>query len=138
MSALDLLPWVCFLALIGALLAVDLGLLHRGPHAMGLREALLRSAAYISLGLAFNVLVYFLYSHNWFGVGLHVGHPLDGGTAALQFFTGFLLEYSLSLDNVFVIAIIFNYFRIPLEYQHRVLFWGVLGALIMRGIMIAL
>src|SRR5690606_27581091 len=138
MSALDLVPWVFFLALIGGLLALDLGLLRREAHAIGFREALLRCAAYVSLGLAFNVLVYFLYENHWFGVGLHVGHPLDGGTAALQFFTGFLLEYSLSLDNVFVIAIIFNYFRVPLAYQHRVLFWGVLGALIMRGIMIAL
>jgi len=138
MSPLDLLPWVFFLALIGGLLALDLGLLRREAHAMGFREALTRSAIYISLGLAFNVLVFFLYENHWFGVGEHVGHPLDGSTAALQFFTGFLLEYSLSLDNVFVIAIIFNYFRIPLAYQHRVLFWGVLGALIMRGIMIAL
>jgi tellurite resistance protein TerC len=138
MSPLDLLPWVCFLALIGGLLAFDLGVLKREARAMSFGEALTRSAIYISLGLAFNVLVYFLYENNWFGVGLHVGHPLDGGTAALQFFTGFLLEYSLSLDNVFIIAIIFSYFRIPLAYQHRVLFWGVLGALIMRGIMIAL
>jgi len=138
MSPLDLLPWACFLALVGVLLALDLGLLRREAHAMGLAEALTRSAIYISLGLAFNVLVYFLYEHHWFGVGHHVGHPLDGGTAALQFFTGFLLEYSLSLDNVFVIAIIFAYFRIPLAYQHRVLFWGVLGALVMRGVMIAL
>jgi tellurite resistance protein TerC len=138
MSLLDLLPWVCFLALIGVLLALDLGLLRREARAMRLGEALGRSAAYISLGLAFNVLVYFLYENHWFGIGLEVGHPLGGSTAALQFFTGFLLEYSLSLDNVFVIAIIFNYFRVPLAYQHRVLFWGVLGALIMRGIMIAL
>jgi tellurite resistance protein TerC len=69
---------------------------------------------------------------------VNVGHPLDGGTAALQFFTGFLLEYSLSLDNVFVIALIFSFFRVPLAYQHRVLFWGVLGALVMRGVMIGL
>jgi tellurite resistance protein TerC len=138
MSLWDVLPWACFLALIGVLLALDLGVLGGKPHAMRLREALARSAFYISLGLAFNLLVYFLYERNWFGVGLHVGHPLDGSAAALQFFTGFLLEYSLSLDNVFVIAIIFNYFRIPLAYQHRVLFWGVVGALIMRGIMIAL
>jgi tellurite resistance protein TerC len=137
-SPLDLLPWLFFLALIGVVLAFDLGVLKRGPHTIGFKEALARSGIYISLGLAFNLLVYFLYENNWFGVGQHVGHPLDGGTAALQFFTGFLLEYSLSLDNVFVIAIIFNYFRVPLEYQHRVLFWGVLGALIMRGIMIAL
>ncbi|MEB2343535.1 MAG: TerC/Alx family metal homeostasis membrane protein [Deltaproteobacteria bacterium] len=138
MSPLDLVPWLFFLALIGVVLAFDLGVFKREAHAITFGEALTRSVIYISLGLAFNLLVYFLYEHNLFGVGHHVGHPLDGGTAALQFFTGFLLEYSLSLDNVFVIAIIFNYFQIPLAYQHRVLFWGVLGALIMRGIMIAL
>lgn len=124
MSPLDLVPWLFFLALIGVVLAFDLGVFKREAHAITFGEALTRSVIYISLGLAFNLLVYFLYEHNLFGVGHHVGHPLDGGTAALQFFTGFLLEYSLSLDNVFVIAIIFNYFQIPLAYQHRVLFWG--------------
>jgi tellurite resistance protein TerC len=79
-----------------------------------------------------------MYERNWFGVGVSVGHPLDGHTAALQFLTGYLLEQSLSLDNVFVIALIFSYFRVPLQYQHRVLFWGILGALLMRGAMIGL
>jgi tellurite resistance protein TerC len=134
----DVLPWTFFIALVAALLALDLGVFHRRPHVIRLPEALAWSAFYISLGLAFNVLVYFLYARHWFGVGIHVGHPLDGRTAALQFFTGFLLEYSLSLDNVFVIALIFSHFRVPLAYQHRVLFWGVLGALVMRGLMIGL
>ena len=135
---LDALPWVTFLAFVLVLLALDLGVFRRQVHAIRLGEALAWSAFYVSLGLAFNVLVYFLYEQHWFGVGERVGHPLDGGTAALQFFTGFLLEYSLSLDNVFVIALIFSYFRVPLAYQHRVLFWGVLGALVMRGVMIGL
>jgi tellurite resistance protein TerC len=138
MTALDVLPWAFFLVLIFALLALDLGVFSRKAHAIRFREALARSGFYVFLGLAFNVLVYFLYERNWFGVGIHVGHPLDGGTAALQFFTGFLLEYSLSLDNVFVIALIFSFWRVPAAYQHRVLFWGVLGALVMRGVMIAL
>jgi tellurite resistance protein TerC len=135
---LDALPWVAFLGFVLVLLALDLGVFRRQVHAIRLREALAWSTFYVSLGLAFNVLVYFLYENHWFGIGEHVGHPLDGNTAALQFFTGFLLEYSLALDNVFVIALIFSYFRVPLAYQHRVLFWGVLGALVMRGVMIAL
>jgi len=92
----------------------------------------------VTLALAFNVLVFFLYERSWLGVGVTVGQPLDGRTAALQFLTGYLLEQSLSLDNVFIIALIFSYFRVPLAYQHRVLFWGILGALVMRGAMIGL
>jgi tellurite resistance protein TerC len=132
------LPWVVFVLLVLALLALDLGVFRRDSHAVRVREALGWTAFYVSLGLAFNVLVYFLYEHHLWGVGTHFGHALDGKSAALQFFAGYLLEYSLSLDNVFVIALIFAHFRIPLAYQHRVLFWGVLGALLLRGVMIGL
>ena len=132
------LPWVVFVLLVFALLALDLGVLRRDSRAVRVREALAWTAFYVSLGLAFNVLVYFLYEHHLWGVGTHFGHALDGRSAALQFFAGYLLEYSLSLDNVFVIALIFAHFRIPLAYQHRVLFWGVLGALLLRGVMIGL
>jgi tellurite resistance protein TerC len=129
--------WTGFILLILALLALDLGVFHRRVHAIGMGEALAWSAFWIILALAFNVAVFFLYEHNWMGVG-HAGVvDLDGRTAALQFFTGYLVEKSLSLDNIFVIALIFAYFQIPLAYQHRVLFWGILGALILRGIMIA-
>ncbi|HTY17987.1 MAG TPA: TerC/Alx family metal homeostasis membrane protein [Myxococcota bacterium] len=132
------LPWVVFVLLVCALLALDLGVFRRDARAVRMGEALGWTAFYVTLGLTFNVLVYFLYEHHLWGVGTHFGHALDGRSAALQFFTGYLLEYSLSLDNVFVIALIFAHFRIPLAYQHRVLFWGVLGALLLRGVMIGL
>lgn len=128
--------WIGFLALIFALLALDLGLLNRKPHVIGAREALLWSAFWISLALSFNVLVYYIYKNHLFGIGADFGHVLTGEQAALQFFTGFIIEKSLSLDNIFVIALIFSFFNVKLKYQHRVLFWGILGALVMRGIMI--
>jgi tellurite resistance protein TerC len=87
------------------------------------------------VALAFNVFVYFAYEHHWFGLDLPGDEP-DGRTAAVLFLTGYVVEKSLGLDNVFVIAMIFTYFRIPSLYQHRVLFWGVVGALAMRAVMI--
>ncbi len=135
---LDIAVWAGFLAFVLGLLALDLGVFHRENRAIRTGEALAWAGFYVSLALAFNVLVFFLYDRNWLGVGVGVGHPLDGHTAALQFLTGYLLEQSLSLDNVFIIALIFSYFRVPLAYQHRVLFWGILGALVMRGAMIGL
>jgi len=138
MQFLDVVVWAGFLGFVLALLALDLGVFHRETRAIRFGEALGWAGFYFSLALAFNVLVFFLYERNWLGVGVSVGHPLDGRTASLQFLTGYLLEQSLSLDNVFVIALIFSYFRVPLAYQHRVLFWGILGALLMRGAMIGL
>jgi len=138
MQVLDVAVWAGFLAFVLGLLALDLGVFHREIRAIRTGEALAWAGFYVSLALAFNVLVFFLYDRNWLGVGVSVGHPLDGHTAALQFLTGYLLEQSLSLDNVFIIALIFSYFRVPLAYQHRVLFWGILGALLMRGAMIGL
>jgi tellurite resistance protein TerC len=129
--------WAGFILLILALLALDLGVFHRRARAIGTGEALAWSAFWIILALVFNVAVFFIYERNWMGVGRPGTVDLDGWTAALQFFTGFLVEKSLSLDNIFVIALIFAYFQIPLAYQHRVLFWGILGALLLRGIMIA-
>jgi tellurite resistance protein TerC len=138
MQMLDVAVWSSFLAFVLGLLALDLGVFHRETRAIRTGEALAWASFYVALALIFNVLVYFMYERHWFGVGVSVGHPLDGRTAALQFLTGYLLEQSLSLDNVFIIALIFSYFRIPLAYQHRVLFWGILGALVMRGAMIGL
>jgi tellurite resistance protein TerC len=138
MHLLDIAVWAGFLAFVLGLLALDLGIFHRESRAIRTGEALAWAGFYVTLALAFNVLVFFLYDRSWLGVGVTVGHPIDGRTAALQFLTGYLLEQSLSLDNVFVIALIFSYFRVPLAYQHRVLFWGILGALVMRGAMIGL
>lgn len=129
--------WSGFILMVLTLLALDLGVFHRRVHVIGMGEALAWSAFWISLALVFNVAIFFIYEHNWMGAGYAGVTDLDGRTAALQFFTGFILEKSLSLDNVFVIALIFTYFKIPLAYQHRVLFWGILGALLLRGTLIA-
>jgi tellurite resistance protein TerC len=127
--------WAAFIAFILLLLTLDLGVLHRKAHAITLKGALLLSGVWISVALAFNVFVYFAYEHHWFGLDLPEHEP-DGQTAAVLFLTGYVVEKSLGLDNVFVIAMIFTYFRIPPVYQHRVLFWGVVGALVMRAVMI--
>ena len=125
--------WIGFLVLVVVMLALDLGVFHRKPHVISTTEALAWTAFWVVLALAFNAGVFFIYKHNWLGIGA----TLSGSQAALQFFTGYLIEKSLSLDNIFVIALIFAYFRVPLMYQHRVLFWGVVGAVVMRGVMIA-
>jgi tellurite resistance protein TerC len=109
---------------------------HRRSHVIGLTEALAWTLVWVVVSLAFNVLVFYLYDRHWLGIGLKVGHAMSGKEAALKFFTAYLLEKSLSVDNIFVIAMIFTYFRVPAMYQHRVLFWGILGALVMRGVMI--
>ncbi|GAB4128868.1 MAG: TerC family protein [Ignavibacteriales bacterium] len=91
---------------------------------------------WIFLSLVFNVFIYFAYEHHWLGIGKELGHFMSGQEAALKYFTGYIIEKSLSLDNIFVIVMIFTYFNIPTIYQHRVLFWGIIGALLMRGAMI--
>jgi tellurite resistance protein TerC len=144
--------WVAFVAFVLAMLAIDLFLINRDPHEVRLREALAWTGVCILTALLFNVAVYYIYEHDWLGIGSHFAH-LSAGTegpdearlsvptgqgkrAATEFFTGWLVEYSLSMDNIFVIALIFKHFRIPARYQRRVLFWGILGALILRGVMI--
>lgn len=129
--------WIGFVAFVLGMLALDLGVFNREAHVIRVREAFAWTSVWIVLALGFNVAVHFMYQHHWLGIGLEIDHELTGRDAALQFFTGYLVEKSLSLDNVFVIALIFAYFRVPAVYQHRVLFWGVLGALVMRGVMIA-
>lgn len=128
--------WGGFIGLVLFLLALDLGVLNRNPHAIKAKEALAWTAFWIALALCFNVLLYFGYSNQWLGLGESVGLPNTGSQAALEFFTAYVVEKSLSLDNIFVIAVIFGFFGVPLKYQHKVLFWGILGALVMRGVMI--
>ncbi len=111
------LAWIGFNAFILALLALDLGLFHRRAHAVSIREAALWSTFWVALSLLFNLGIYLLV----------------GREPALEFLTGYLIEKSLAVDNLFVFVLIFSYFRVPAEYQHRVLFWGILGALVMRG-----
>jgi len=133
---MTLLIWGAFVLAVLALLALDLGVFNRRPHEISATEALGWTAFWVTLALAFNVLVFWLYENNWMGAGLAFSSDIDGKTAAIEFLTGYLLEKSLSLDNIFVIALIFSFFNVPLAFQHRVLFWGILGALVLRGIMI--
>ena len=114
--------WLAFVGIVAALLAFDLGVLHKGDHEIGVRESLLLSAGYISVALMFGAWV-------WWYLGAQSG---------MDYFTGFMIEKSLSMDNVFVIALIFGFFAIPRQYQHRVLFWGILGVIVLRAAMIAL
>jgi tellurite resistance protein TerC len=128
--------WLAFLALVVALLAVDLGLLNRRAHRPTMREALGWSALWISLGVLFSGAVYLLYEHRLYGTPGPNTIPYSGLDAVLTYLTGFILEKSLSVDNLFVMVLIFRSYRVPGAFQHRVLFWGILGALIMRAGMI--
>jgi tellurite resistance protein TerC len=116
-----ILPWVIFNALVLGLLAADLGVFHRNAHVISTREAAAWSAVWIALALCFNA-------------GVFVFSGTGEGT---EWLTGYLIEKSLSVDNIFVFVLIFSYFGVPAQYQHRVLFWGILGALVMRGVLIA-
>jgi tellurite resistance protein TerC len=114
--------WLTFIGIVIALLVLDLGVLNRGDQEIGVRRSLRLSALYISLGIAFSGFV-------WWQMDLE---------SAKLYLTAFVVEKTLAMDNVFVIALIFSYFAIPRQYQHRVLFWGILGVIVLRGIMIGL
>jgi len=134
--------WVIFIGFVFAMLALDLGVFHRKSHVVGFKESLGWSAVWISLGLSFSILVYFAYDLHWFGLGNSVD-AVDklvntGKLAATKYLTAYVVEKSLSVDNIFVIAMVFSSLAVPARYQHRVLFWGILGALLMRGTMIGL
>ncbi len=118
---MEILPWVAFSVFVLAMLALDLGVFHRKAHVIKTREALVWTAFWIILALIFNVIIYF-----W-----------RGPRTALEFLTGYLIEKSLSVDNIFVFLLIFTYFKVPRIYEHKVLFWGILGALVMRLLFIA-
>lgn len=130
--------WVGFILFVLSMLAIDLGLFGKKSGEVSSKNAMRWVVVSVATALAFNVLIYFMYENHWLGLGTHAGSVADGSQAAMQFFTGWVVEQSLSLDNVFIIAVIFGYFGIPLMYQHRVLFWGIVGALVMRGIVIAI
>ncbi len=114
--------WFTFIATVLTLLVLDLGVLNKGDHEIGVSESLKLSALYITLGVAFGGFVWWQF----------------GAQPAAEYLTAFVVEKTLALDNVFVIALIFSYFAIPRMYQHRVLFWGILGVIVLRGIMIGL
>ena len=137
-----ILLWIGFISFVLLLLALDLGVFHRHAHVVTVKEALVWSAVWATLGLSFSVFVYFGYENHWLGLGSSIdaadGLINNGTTAMVKYLTGYVVEKSLSIDNIFVIAMIFGFFAVPAIYQHRVLFWGILGALVMRGAMIAL
>jgi tellurite resistance protein TerC len=114
------LLWAGFNVFVLGMLALDLGVFHRKSHTVTVREALTWTGVWVTLSLFFNLFIYYYF----------------GEEKAVEFFTGYLIEKSLSVDNIFVIIMIFSYFQVPQEYQHKVLFWGILGALVMRVIFI--
>lgn len=127
-----MIVWICFLVAVFIFLALDLGVFNKNPHIISTKEASMWTAIWVSLSFAFSGVVYWLYQNNY------VANPdeLRPAAATMKYITGYLIELSLSIDNIFVIAIIFASFKIPQKYQHRVLFWGILGAIIFRGLMI--
>jgi tellurite resistance protein TerC len=145
--------YLAFIVLVLVFLALDLGVFHRKAHEVSMKEAVSWSIVWVTAGVSFAAFVYFAYERHWFGLGLNTPmyNPLNdpgapaivtgmvtGAEAAKQYLTGYVVEKSLAMDNIFIIAMIFGFFAVPAKYQHRVLFWGIVGALLMRGGMIFL
>ena len=146
-ASMKMWAYIGFIALVMVFLALDLGVFHREAHEVSMKESITWSCIWLACGVSFTAFIYYAYQHHWLGLGLEtptyaggaiVLAEVTGATAAIQYLTGYIVEKSLAMDNIFVIAMIFGYFAIPAKYQHRVLFWGIIGALIMRGGMIFL
>lgn len=129
--------WLFFLTFLFTMVALDLGVFHKKVEIPSVEDAVKWTVLWVALSLLFNFIIYFLYEFDgpWRDVRVE---DLSGMQAASQFLVGYVLELSLSVDNIFVIAMVFSYFRVPLEFQHRVLFWGIIGAVVLRGLMIGL
>jgi len=127
-----MIVWICFLVAVFIFLALDLGVFNKNPHIISTKEASMWTAVWVSLSFAFSGVIFWLYKNGY------VANPdqLKPAAATMKYITGYLIELSLSVDNIFVIAVIFASFKIPQKYQHRVLFWGILGAIVFRGLMI--
>ena len=127
-----MIVWILFLLAVVFILALDLGVFNKTPHIISTKEASKWTLIWVTLSFLFSGVIYWLYTTNY------IENPdnLKPSVASMKFITGYLIELSLSVDNIFVIAIIFASFRIPQKYQHRVLFWGILGAVVFRGLMI--
>ena len=137
--------WLGFFALVALLLFLDLGVLHRKAAEPSLKSAAWWTVAWVCLGLAFAGVVYLIYEHAWFGAemtgasatpALPGASVLDGSDASITYVAAYLLEQALSIDNIFVMSLLFRSFRVPVKYQHRVLFWGILGAIVFRVAML--
>jgi tellurite resistance protein TerC len=126
-----ILFWLGFFALVAALLAIDLGVLHRKQEEPTMASALGWTIVWVALGLAFSGVVYLMYDRHWGGATLH-GTASDGSDAAINYISAYLLEQALSVDNLFVMSLVFTSYKVPPRYQHRVLFWGILGAIVFR------
>jgi tellurite resistance protein TerC len=155
-ATLRLWAYAGFIGLVMLFLALDLGVFHREAHEVSMKEAITWSIIWLTCGVAFSGFVYLAYNNHWLGLGLETakynpayiaGDPTSkliisgevlGAEAAKQYLVGYVVEKSLAMDNIFVIALIFAFFAVPAKYQHRVLFWGIIGALLMRGGMIFL
>lgn len=127
-----MIVWILFLSAVVFFLALDLGVFNRKPHIISMKEASMWTAIWVTLSFVFSGVIYWLYTTDY----IQNPHALKPHMAAVKFITGYLIELSLSVDNIFVIAIIFSSFKIPQKYQHRILFWGILGAIVFRGLMI--
>ncbi|MGD9688674.1 MAG: TerC/Alx family metal homeostasis membrane protein [Phycisphaerales bacterium] len=130
--------WTGFLALVAAILYVDLGVLHKHSHRITPGKALRNTGVFVLMALSFAVAIFVIYENQWMGAERlsFAGKPLTGATATIEYLSVWLLEYMLSVDNLFVFTLVFAHFSVPQQHQHRVLFWGILGALILRGAMI--
>ncbi len=154
-GSLQVWAYAGFLGLVAVFLALDLGVFHREAHEVKMKEAIAWSIVWLTCGLAFSGIVYLAYEHHWLDLGLAtakyntqeaiaaggaliVHGEVLGSEAARQYLVGYVVEKSLAMDNIFVIALVFSFFAVPARYQHRVLFWGILGALVLRGAMIFL
>jgi len=147
--------YAAFLGLVVVFLALDLGVFHREAHEVRMKEAVAWSIVWLTCGVAFSGVVYLAYEHHWLDLGLATAQyntreaiaaggalivhgEMLGADAAKQYLVGYVVEKSLAMDNIFVIALVFSFFAVPARYQHRVLFWGIVGALVLRGSMILL
>jgi tellurite resistance protein TerC len=156
-ASLKMWAYVAFIGLVVLFLALDLGVFHREAHEVSMKEAATWSVIWLTCGVAFSAFVYKAYDANWLGLGLDtprynthelagqvpeqpiiISGTVEGLEAAKQYLVGYVVEKSLAMDNIFIIALIFSFFAVPAKYQHRVLFWGIIGALIMRGGMIGI
>lgn len=130
-----MLIYIIFLLIVFGLLALDLGVFHKSNKEVSMKESLAWTAVWVTLSLLFGGVIYWIYDVNFMGINQHGTAP---GKAMLDYYTGYVIEESLSLDNIFVMAMIFKFFKVELKYQHNILFWGIIGAVFFRLIMIML
>lgn len=127
--------WIIFFAIIAILLALDLGVFHKNNEAISMKNSLIWTGIWVSLALLFGIAIYWIYENDLFEVNKH---GISGSRALMEYYTGYVIEESLSLDNIFVMAMIFKFFKVPNMFQHRILFWGIIGAVFFRLGMIVL